>query len=109
MSNFASRFTPILGPLGCQVATLSVNTELLSVLVTIPPGANSAVVQGQGGAFAFRLDGQVGAGPSTCLSCETLRLANGPQVQACALAANGAATTVVVQFYMGSVGASSLP
>lgn len=109
MSQFASRNTPIPGPLGSQQASLTGSTALLSALVTIPPGATSATVQGQGGAFAFRLDGQVGAGPGSCLSCETLRLANGPQVQACALASNGAATTVVVQFYTGSVGPYSCP
>ncbi|WKZ67174.1 MAG: hypothetical protein QY325_04410 [Flavobacteriales bacterium] len=101
----ASRYTPIDGADGTQVATLGGTTDLLSDLVTIPSGAAQARVQGAGNAeFAYRLDGSVGEGPAACLRATELTLANGASIQGAAVCSSGGATQVVVQFFRGAIG-----
>lgn len=101
----ASRYTAIDGPEGTQVATLSGTTDLLMDLVTIPMGAAQATVQGVGNTeFAYRLDGEVGEGPGTCLRATQLTLGNGPSIRSAAVCSSGGATEVVVQFYRGAIG-----
>jgi hypothetical protein len=105
MSQFATRNTPIAGPLGCQEASLPGTTTLLSTLVSIPPGANAATVQGVGGGtYAYRLDGSEGEAATDCLSTSTLPMANREQITGAVLCSSGDATSVVVQFYTGRTG-----
>lgn len=106
MSQFASRNTPLPGPDGFQSAPLPGTTQLLGDLVTIPPAANSALIQGLAlGVFGFRQDGSTGEGPSDAMAASEVYLANREQITQCVVVNNGGAPSFTVQFYTGRSGA----
>lgn len=107
---FGSRYTPQTDADAFQSFTLTGTTQLLSSLVTIPPDANSCIIQVDGGnAFGFVQDGSVGVAGADCLSAAELHLVNRQQILACALAANTAAVDGRVQFFTGRIGAGIYP
>lgn len=107
---FGSRYDPQTSADGYQSFTLTGSTQLLSALVTIPPNANSCVVQVDGGStFAFVMDGSTAVAASACLSTVELQLVNRQQMLALALAANTSAVNGRVQFFTGRSGAGIYP
>lgn len=103
MTSTNARYTPITGPLGCQSAALPGAPTALGALVTIPPEAYSAVVQGDGGRLAFRLDGETAGG--AMLEARTVKLTNPSMLANCIVQAiGGQAASFTVQFYTGTSG-----
>ncbi len=103
MTGTNAMHTPITGPVGCQAITLPASPTSLVDLCTVPVGAYSAVVDGNGGSFAFRLNGDVAAGPML-LAQKTL-LDNPASIAQCILrTSSGGSAEVVVQFYSGTSG-----
>jgi hypothetical protein len=105
MSQFDSRNTPVPGELTGE-AGLGGSTVLLSNLLTIPPTANAALIQGVGNLpFAFRLDGTEGAFENQCLQATEYYASNRSALEGLVVASvSGGAGDIVVQFYTGRTG-----
>lgn len=87
-----------------QSAALDGLTVPLSDLVSVPPGANSAWVQGVGDqAFGFRLDGEAGHGSSDCFLATEKYCSNRAMIDSMVVCAYDA-SDIVVQFFTGRTG-----